>query len=108
MACARTTDGVMHMQVSGRFREGTNYLDYLIVVSSPDVGSEAYNSLGQLLENLGLQESSDETCPPSTVQMALVNTVEGTISAPIIDHLEEILNLVSDRQEMSKSAKIEM
>ena len=60
---------------------GTRYLDDLIGVSSADSGVEAYNSLGDLLEELGLLENLEKACPPATVQLVLgvkINTVENT------------------------------
>ena len=109
MACSRTTDAVMFMHSQDGYT-ACNYLDDLIGVSSPDVGENAYLSLGQLLKNLGLLENHEKACPPSTEQMVLgviVNTVEGTLSVPK-DRLEEILSLVSEWQEKSKATKVEM
>ena len=92
MACARTTDAVMHMHHDDGYA-GVNYLDDLIGVCSPDVGWDAYNSLGQLLHDLGLLENLSKACPPATVQLVLgvlVNTIDGTVSVPA-DRLEEIV-----------------
>ena len=88
---------------------GANYLDDLIGVSSLDKGWDAYNSLGQLLLDLGLHENFDKACPPATVQMVLgivINTVDGTLSVPE-ERMEEILSLVSEWQGKSKSTKVE-
>ena len=109
MACARTTDAVMHMHHQDGYK-GTNYLDDLIGVSLPDEGWEAYDSLGQLLSQLGLLENFDKACPPATSQLVLgvlINTVDGTVSVPD-DRMAEIMELVSMWQGKSKSSKTEL
>ncbi len=82
MACNRTTSAVMYMHRKNGHC-GTNYLDDLIGVSPPESATEAYNSLGNLLEDLGLKENKKKACPPSTVQVVLgveINTVDLTVS----------------------------
>ena len=109
MACSRTTDAVMHMHRDDGYA-GVNYLDDLIGVSSPETGCEAYNSLGQLLLDLGLLENFAKACPPATEQVVLgvlVNTVDGTVSVPPA-RLEEIIELVTMWQQKKKSSKVEL
>ena len=56
MACSRTTDAVVNMHQVNGYKGAANYLDDLIGVSAPSEGLDAYNSLGRLLEELGLLE----------------------------------------------------
>ena len=109
MACTRTTNAVMYMhQVDGY--AGTNYLDDLIGVAAADVGDQAYDSLGQLLEYLGLFENLEKACPPACVQLVLgvvVNTIDGTISVPN-DRLTEIITLVEEWQIKTKTNKVDL
>ena len=109
MACARTTDAIMYMHAEDGY-SGTNYLDDLIGVSLPENGWDAYNSLGQLLRELGLLENFAKACPPSTIQTVLgivINTVDGTLSVPA-DRMEEILSLVGEWQEKSSTSKVDL
>ena len=64
MACSRTTKAVMYIHSENGY-VGTSYLDDLIGVSYPETGAEAYDSLGNLLEQLGLLENETKACPPS-------------------------------------------
>ena len=82
MACSRTTKAIMHMhEQEGHL--GTSYLDDLIGVSPPADGVAAYESLGELLVQLGVLENFTKACPPLTVQIVLgvlIDTVNGTIA----------------------------
>ena len=74
------------------------------------MGTEAYDSLGQLLVDLGLVENLDKACPPSTVQIVLgveVNTEEGTISVPEF-RMTEIVSLVKEWRTKVKAFKVEL
>ena len=109
MACARTTDAVIYMHEKDGYH-ATNYLDDLIGVNKPELGSEAYDSLGKLLNDLGLHENVQKACPPATVQIVLgvlVNTVDGTVSVPP-DRMEEIILKVSEWQGKSRCKKVEL
>jgi hypothetical protein len=89
---------------------GTNYLDDLIGVSSWTDGRIAYESLGQLLSDLGLLENFDKACPPSAIQLVLgiiINTLDGTLSGPD-DRMLEILSLVDDWQDKLQCTKVEL
>ena len=110
MACARTTDAVIHMHHENGHKASSNYLDDLIGVSPPCEGEDAYNDLGQLLLELGLLENFAKACPPATVQLVLgilINTVDGTMSVPE-GRMKEIISLVSEWQGKVKSSKIEL
>ena len=63
MACSRSTEAVMYIhEQEGYLRK--SYLDDLIGVEVPGKGAAAYNSLGLLLEELGLLENFAKACPP--------------------------------------------
>ena len=109
MACARTTDAVIYMHRDDGYN-ATNYLDDLIGVSDPRDGWEAYDSLGELLSELGLVENLQKACPPATTQLVLgvlVNTIDGTVSVPS-DRMVEIVTLVNEWQGKKKSSKVEL
>ena len=110
MACARTTDAIIYMHKENGFEAATNYLDDLIGVSPPSAGGDAYDSLGQLLQELGVLENLTKACPPATVQLVLgvlINTIEGTMSVPQ-PRMEEIISLVSEWQDKVRSTKVEL
>ena len=109
MACSRTTDAIMYMHQQ-RGHRGTNYLDDLIGVSAVGDGWEAYNSLGELLYDLGLIENLVKACPPSTIQLVLgilINTIDGTLSVPE-ERMEEIILLVGEWQDKVRTTKVEL
>ncbi len=109
MACSRTTEAVMYLHSEeGYF--GTSYLDDLIGVSIPEKGAEAYNSLGRVLEELGLEENKAKACPPSTVQVVLgveINTSELTVSIKS-ERLIELKELCVVWERKRKSTKREL
>ena len=109
MACSRTTNAVMHMHRQAG-HVGTSYLDDLIGVAKPEMGDVAYDSLGILLEELGLSENYTKACPPCTVQIVLgveIDTVKGTISVPD-DRLAEILELLGEWKGKVYFKKVEL
>ena len=109
MACTRTSNAIMYMHQNDGFL-GTSYLDDLIGVAAASFGDEAYNSLGELLADLGLIENQEKACPPSVVQVVLgveINTVEGTISVPK-ERMEEIISLISQWEGKNRSTKVEL
>ena len=109
MACSRTTDAIMFMHRQKGHR-GTNYLDDLIGVGAGSDGGEAYNSLGELLHELGVIENLGKACPPATIQLVLgilINTIEGTLSVPE-DRMEEIVLLVGEWQNKVRTTKVEL
>ena len=109
MACSRTTDAIMYMHAQDGF-EGTNYLDDLIGVADPSASALAYNALGELLHELGLEENTNKACAPSSCQVVLgilINTVEGTVSVPE-EKLSEIVALVEKWQGKSSTNKVNL
>ena len=109
MACSRTTDAIMYMHSQDGFL-GNNYLDDLIGVEEPDRGTEAYVSLGKLLESLGLLENFEKACPPNTIQAVLgvqINTVDLTMSVTP-ERLEEIRKIVKEWSLKMSASKNEL
>ena len=97
MACSRSTEAVMYIHEQEGYL-GKSYLDDLIGVEVPEKGAAAYNSLGLLLEELGLLENFAKACPPSTVQVVLgvqIDTVSMTISITP-ERLQEIRELLDE------------
>ena len=109
MACSRTTKAIMYMHENiGHL--GTSYLDDLIGVSPCDEGMEAYESLGELLAELGLLENFTKACPPATMQVVLgvmIDTVNGTLSVPD-DKMEDINNLLDIWKRKRKTNKVDL
>ena len=109
MACTRMTKAVMFMHGSNGYL-GTSYLDDLIGVEEKSRGTEAYQSLGVLLEELGLIENYSKACQPSTVQIVLgieVDTIEGTLSVPQ-DKMSEIFELLVEWRRKVKTNKTDL
>ena len=109
MACARTTDSVMYIHHNDGY-VGTNYLDDLIGVNAPEQGNEAFDSLGRLLFELGLQENHEKACPPATKQVVLgvlVDTLNGTVSVPP-ERMTEIIDMVNDWQTRKTTTRVEL
>ena len=95
MACSRTTAAVMYIHAARGCR-GASYLDDLIGVSPPSSADLDYLALGQLLQELGLEEKESKACPPSTTQTVLgvlIDTVAMTISVTP-ERLCEIKSLI--------------
>ena len=109
MACSRTTRAVMYMHSENGY-VGTSYLDDLIGVSDPETGTEAYDSLGNLLEQLGLLENETKACPPSTVQVVLgveINTLELTVSVTS-ERLDELMELFAVWEQKRRATRTEL
>ena len=62
VGCSRVTNAVMHI-FSKCGHQGVSYLDDLIGVSTSSRGWEAYDMLGKLLLDLGLEENLPKACP---------------------------------------------
>ena len=80
--CSRITNALMYIHSKQGYKGGS-YLDDLIGVSPPSTGDEAYDQLGKLLLDLGLEENIPKSCPPSVVQTVLgvlIDTENMTIS----------------------------
>jgi hypothetical protein len=109
MACSRTSNAIMQMHHDDGYL-GTSYLDDLIGVASIEFANDAYESLGQLLMDLGLLENMEKACPPSVIQLVLgveINTVEGSISVPE-ERMIEIRALVLEWEGKNESTKVEL
>jgi hypothetical protein len=109
MACSRTTDAIMYMHAQDG-HEGTNYLDDLIGVSDPHNSDNAFDALGKLLLELGLEENFTKACGPSTSQIVLgilVNTMDGTLAVPD-EKLSEINLLVEQWQVKTSTTKVDL
>ena len=107
MACSRTTDAVVYMHKQDGF-SATNYLDDLIGVAHPQSSKAAYMALGELLENLGLEENLSKACEPATSQIVLgvlIDSVEGTVAVPA-EKLKEIVSIIAAWQTKTRSNKV--
>ena len=106
MACSRTTRAVMYLHNKDGFH-GTSYLDDLIGVSPPNNGQTAFESLGVLLDELGLVENCKKACPPSVIQTVLgvqIDTVALTI-AVTPDRMVELLELFQTWENKRNASK---
>ena len=109
MACTRTTQAVIYLHEQDGYR-GTNYLDDLIGVARIEDGDAAYESLGVLLEELGLLENLKKASPPAVVQIVLgvqIDTVNLTLSVTE-DRLEELMELFGKWENKKKATKTEL
>ena len=82
VGCSRVANAIMFIHSKNGYC-GTCYLDDLIGVSQPFLASDAYNNLGTLLHQLGLEENMPKGCPPAVSQTVLgvvINTETMTIS----------------------------
>ena len=82
MACQRVTNSVCFMlSQAGCF--ALSYLDDFMGISTPHDADRQFELSGSLLQALGLQESSQKVCPPSTQMICLgvlFDTVNLTMS----------------------------
>ena len=109
MACQRTTNGVMYIH-GQRGHNGAAYLDDLIGVSVPELGTEAYDSLGVLLRDLGLEENASKACPPATSQTVLgiqVDSISMTLSVTT-ERLAATKDLLAVWQSRRRCTKTEL
>ena len=105
MACQRTTNGVMFIHQQ-RGHSGVAYLDDLIGVSPTSTVSDAFDSLGHLLEELGLAENHSKAAPPDTVQMVLGVLIDTVSVDPI--RMKEIQELLAVWKQKIKCTKVEL
>ena len=68
--CQQVTNSVTHILSKQGFHI-VNYLDDFAGAEQPGGASRAFEALGHLLQELGLQEASDKACPPATVMTFL-------------------------------------
>ena len=109
MACSRTTDAIMFMHAQDGY-SGTNYLDDLIGVAHPQSSKAAYTALGDLLQELGLEENFSKACKPASSQIVLgvlINSVDGTVAVPD-EKLEEIVTIVEEWQGKKRTNKVNL
>ena len=96
VGCSRVSNAVMYMHSLSGY-QGVSYLDDLIGVADPSTASDAYNQLGTLLRELGLEENIPKACPPSTIQNVLgviIDTEQMTISVTD-ERMTEIAELLA-------------
>jgi hypothetical protein len=75
-----------------------NYIDDLVGAEVVDRSEEAFQVLGDILQDLGLQKSVVKCCPPGVHMVflgVLFNTVSCTLSVSV-ERLEEILQLLDE------------
>ena len=95
VGCSRVTNALMFIHSTFGY-QGASYLDDMIGVSDPSTASDAYEHLGNLLRDLGLEENIPKACPPSVIQTVLgvvINTENMTISVTSerMDKISELL-----------------
>jgi len=78
MACQRVTKSVCFM-LSQAGCLVLSYLDGFMGISAPDIADQHYALSGSLLHALGLQESPQKACPPST-QVTCFGVLSDTIN----------------------------
>ena len=110
MACQRVTNSVCFMlSQAGCF--AFSYLDDFMGISTPHDADRHFELSGSLLQALGLQESSQKVCQPSTQMIclgALFDTVNLTMSVTPA-RLRELQDAVLPQWLVKKSAtKIEL
>jgi hypothetical protein len=108
MACSRITKSIMHIHLEDGY-EGTSN-DDLIGVAEESIGIEAYESLGNLLKNLGLLENFEKACPPSVIQVVLgvlIDTMNMLCAVPP-ERMKEILELLRIWKDKARSTKVEL
>ena len=93
--CSRVTNAIMHIHSKSGY-DGVSYLDDLIGVNHPSIGTEAYDHLGALLRDLGLEENIPKACPPSTLQtvLGILIDTENMTLAVTQERLSEISDLL--------------
>ena len=105
MACQRVTNSVCFMlSQAGCF--ALSYLDDFMGISTPPDADRHFELSGSLLQALGLQESSQKVCPPSTQMICLgvlFDTVNLTMSVTSA-RLRELQDAVLPQWLVKKSA----
>ena len=94
-SCQMTTNMITEVFFGYGFEE-VNYLDDLGGAEVPELAQQAFDLLGQILERIGIRESSHKACPPNTIAVflgVLFNTVTMTMEITRERRLE-ILGLV--------------
>ena len=117
MGCQRTTDATMHIHLTQeRSRtqdstiDGAAYLDDMIGVAAASIASDAFDNLGLLLIDLGLQENHSKACPPATAQLVLgvlIDTWALTVSIGA-ERLSDLSVLLQAWLVMEECSKVEL
>ena len=84
MICQRTTKAVVHIFTEQGFLADV-YLDDFYGAEYPLLAAQAFSSLGQLFQHLGLDSSPEKDSPPSTSMICLgilVDTAAFTLEVP--------------------------
>ena len=96
MACQRATNAVVYIYFNKHRYLCINYIDDFGGAASLEEAEDAFQKLKILLFELGLEDSPDKGCPPSSMMIflgLLYDTVAMTISIRE-DKLEEIKSLI--------------
>jgi hypothetical protein len=104
--CQRVTSAIGHIYSKFGFQV-SNYIDDLAVVVSSDQANVAYDTLGRLIRDLGVQEAPEKACRPSTEMEFLgvqFSVTEMSMSVTP-DRLNEILQLVDEWLNKSRATK---
>ena len=104
--CQRTTNAVVFAFSRSGFQL-VNYIDDLAGVESADRAEEAFVALGALLHTLGLMESIEKACAPSTIMLFLgiqFDTVKCTLEVPQakLKEIRVLLHKWLDKKSASK------
>ena len=108
MACQRSTSAVSWIsQQQGRSL--FNYLDGFIGVSLSNTATADFDALKDLLASLGLQESTDKSCPPLPVMICLgvqldTNNSTLSVSSERLCEIEQLLDQWLSKRTATKSA----
>ena len=103
MMCQRTTSAVSHL-FSELGYACTNYIDDFGGAESPAYSSDAFEALGLLFSQLGLESSPEKDSPPSPSMVflgVLLDTITMTMSISH-DRLNEVLDRCSAMLQASK------
>jgi hypothetical protein len=107
--CQRITDAIKHIFKSHGFNM-VNYIDDLAGLGLPKDAYKAYNTLGVILSDLGVEEAQEKSCPPSPVMEFLgVEFHVPSMSMRVTpERVQEILCLVESWLQKKKASKREL
>jgi hypothetical protein len=91
--CQRTTEAIMYIH-NRRGYSGVVYIDDMAGAEKPSLAERAFQALGDLLNELGVQESKSKACPPNTKMVFLgiqIDSVSGMLTIDA-DRLNSILD----------------
>ena len=93
----RTSDAIRYIMRNRGF-DIINYIDDFLGFGTPTVAKNAFNTLHDLMSQLGLAISQKKLVPPTTKAICLgiqIDTVAGTVSIPQ-DKLQQVKNVVTE------------